>query len=440
MDFTESERWWKRAKAVIPAGTQTMSKSPDRFVEGITPKFIFRGKGAHVFDVDDNEFIDYPMGLGAITLGYGIQSVTQAVMAAYDLGNLFSLMSYQEVLLAEKLKEIIPCCEKVRFAKNGADATMGAVRIARAVTGREHIIYITPGYHGCQDWTAITGGWTRGIPEFNKTIIHGYPYNEAKLLEVALKTKNYAAVIMEQGLEEPAHFDPSLHRISSVNKAGLNFLELIRELTWETDTLFIMDEIVTGFRYSLGGAQQKYNVKPDLACFGKGMANGLPISALCGKAEYMKTLEDGVFYSFTFGGDTVAIAAALEVIKIFEERDVIEHMYKLGEELREGIRDAAEEFGIRVEILGNEVRTVLRFLDITGRESYFMKSLFLQETIKRNILFGVPIFICWSHTHRDIEQTVDAVRAAFRVMKEQEDNPSNILEGPEVKPPFVRNS
>jgi glutamate-1-semialdehyde aminotransferase len=440
MKFHKGNAVWDRADRIIPAGTQTMSKAPDRFVMGLTPKYIKYGYDAHVVDPDGNDFIDYPMGLGAITLGYGIREIAQEVMAAYAEGNIFSLMTEWEVKLAEKLVEIIPCADMVRFAKNGADATMGAVRIARAQTGREKILYVTPGYHGCQDWSAITGGWTRGIPKMMKGLINGVPYNDAKALVEALTSKEYAAVIIEQGLAEPARFNSGLQRVDSVCVSGESYLELIRRFCTLTGTIFIMDEIVTGFRYSIGGAQKKYNVTPDLACFGKGMANGMPISLVCGKRHLMRLLEDGVFMSFTFGGDTTAIRAALKVIEIFEKEDVIAHMYELGDYLRNGIHSLASSYDISVQILGNEVRSVLAFLDRQGNESYAMKSLFLQETIKRGILFGVPIFICWKHTLEDIKKTLTAIEEAFKVMQKNHGFEDQAVKGGLVKPPFVRNA
>ena len=180
-DLTRSEYWWAKARQIIPRGTQTLSKGPDQFVDGVTPKYLERGQGCHVWDVDGNEYIDYPMALGPILLGYNYAPVVEAVTRQIRKGTTFTLMSPLEVELAELLVEVIPCAEMVRFGKNGADATLAAIRIARSYTGRDHVAFC--GYHGCHDWYAITTSLNKGIPRFNAGLIHPFTYNQPQTLE-----------------------------------------------------------------------------------------------------------------------------------------------------------------------------------------------------------------------------------------------------------------
>jgi glutamate-1-semialdehyde aminotransferase len=404
MNLKKSEELYQRAIKVIPGATQTLSKGADRFVNGVTPKYLSHGDKAHVWDVDGNEYIDWPMGLGAILLGYGIGDDDDDVHKALDYGTTFTLPHESEVDLAEKLVEIIPCAEMVRFAKNGSDVTEAAVRIARAVTGRKHVAVC--GYHGSHDWCAVTGGLKRGL--IDDGYIHPFIYNDKNDLLDVLKKWDCAAVIMEQGLEEPEFYE-----------GGLNFLQKAKNIANAHGTLFILDEIVTGFRYALGGAQELYNVIPDLCTMGKAMANGMPISVLAGKREYMQTLTEGVFFSNTFSGDTVAIAAALKTIEIVQRENVIPQLWEKGR---------------------RPVRSVLEILDKDGKPDRIIYSLFLQETIKQGILFGVPIFPCWTHTEEDIDNTIFWVRNAFSNVKYamKEGMTEKFLEGDSIAPSVIR--
>jgi len=404
INLSKSEALWQRAKEIIPRGTQTLSKGPDQFVDGVAPKYLQRGKGCHVWDVDGNEYIDYPMALGPILLGYDYRPVVEAVIKQLRDGTTFTLMHPIEVELAELLCEVIPCAEMVRFGKNGADATLAAIRIARAYTGRDHIAFC--GYHGCHDWYAVTTSLNKGIPEFNAMLIHAFEYNKLQTLEqiFAEYPNQIAAVIMEQPGEEPKN----------------NFLQNVIHIAHKQGALFILDEICTGFRYALGGAQEYYGIVPDLACFGKGMANGLPISAIVGKKEFMKELND-IFFSMTYSGETTSMAAAIATIKEIREKGVIEYIWKQGKKLRDGLQKIKDEIGIYMEIPGNPPRSGLVFRDLGGNESLDLKSLFLQETVKRGILFGGPVYISFSHTDEDINRTLEVSYEALRILKKAVD-------------------
>jgi glutamate-1-semialdehyde aminotransferase len=397
--IAESNRLWERAQRVIPGGTQTLSKAPSQFVDGVSPKFLERGKGSHVWDVDGNEYIDYPMALGPITLGYDHPAVTDAVVAQIHRGTTFTLMHPLEVELAELLVEMIPCAERVRFAKNGADATGGAVRAARAFTGREHVI--ATGYHGYHDWYIASTERNAGIPAFNRELIHAAPFNDIQALERLLGEHDVAAVIMEIPGQQP----------------GEGYLQGALDLAHRHGALLILDEIVTGFRYALGGAQELYGLTPDLACFGKGMANGYPLAAVVGREEPMRAFEE-IFFSMTYSGETVSLAAALATLGVLRSEPVLDWIWARGAELRAGIERLAANVSFGVDLAGNPPRSAVNFSDGSGEPSLPLRGLFLQECHKRGVLFGVPIFPTYSHTEQDISQTLAAVEAAFEVMEE----------------------
>jgi glutamate-1-semialdehyde aminotransferase len=392
-----SQALWERAIRVIPGGTQTLSKAPSQFVDGVSPKFLRRGNGAHVWDVDGNEYIDYPMALGPILLGYDHPAVTEAVVAQIHEGTTFTLMHPLEVEVAELLVELIPCAERVRFAKNGADATGGAIRAARALSGREHVI--ATGYHGYHDWYIASTERNAGIPAANRGLIHTVAFGELRALERALGEWETAAVIMEIPGHDPAP----------------GYLHAALELTHRHGALLILDEIVTGFRYALGGAQELYGFTPDMACLGKGMANGYPLAAVVGREQPMAAFEE-VFFSMTYSGETVSLAAARATLEVLRSEPVIEHIWARGAELREGIRRLAGEVGFGVDLAGNPPRSALGFRDCEGLPSSLLRGLFLQECHKAGALFGGPIFITYSHSEADIARTLEVVELAFARM------------------------
>lgn len=415
--LTKSNALWERAIKIIPKGTQTLSKGPDQFVDGVAPKYLAKGEGCHVWDVDGNEYIDYPMALGPVTLGYDYPAVVEAVIKQLRDGTTFTLMHPLEVELAELLVEVVPCAEMVRFGKNGADATMAAIRIARAYTGRDHIAYY--GYHGCHDWYAVTTSLGKGIPQFNRQLIHAFEYNKPSSLEKLfdLYPNQIGTVIMEQPGIEPVD----------------NFLQNVIDIAHGNGALFVLDEICTGFRYALGGAQEYYGIVPDLACFGKGMANGLPISAIAGKKEFMEELNE-IFFSLTFSGETLAMAAALATINEIRAKNVIPYIWEKGRKLRDGLSRVAQEAGVDLFLGGNPPRSNFVFRDNSGQESLDLKSLFLQETVKRGILFGGPVYISFSHTDGDIEKTVEASFEALRIVSKAIDggNVDKYMEGKKI--------
>ena len=305
--YTKSNELYYRALQTIPQASQTFSKSAQNFVLGAFPLFIERGKGARLIDVDDNVFVDYILALCPIILGYADPDVDKAIRRQLEKGIIYSLASPIEADLSEKLVELIPCAEKVRFAKNGSDVTSGAVRLARAFTGRERVAVC--GYHGWHDWFIGTTPKNRGVPNSVRELTDTFSFNKSETLDTLLQRdpKGYAAIILEPaGVETPT----------------IEFLQAVRRLANKYQVILIYDEIVTGFRMNIGGAQAEYGVVPDLACFGKSMANGMPISALVGRADIMDLMEK-VFISGTFGGELLSIAAAITTLEKLQKKNVL---------------------------------------------------------------------------------------------------------------------
>jgi glutamate-1-semialdehyde 2,1-aminomutase/spore coat polysaccharide biosynthesis protein SpsF len=396
--LTQSDSWLERARAVIPGATQTLSKGIDQFVAGVTPAFLASGSGCHVTDVDGNTYIDYPMALGPVILGHAYPRTVEAVTRQIQLGATFTLPHPLEVEVAELVVDTVPSAEMVRFGKNGSDVTTAAIRLARAVTGKE--VVLACGYHGWHDWYVAQTPRNAGVPLALRAMIDTFPYNDVAALEDALKrhSGNVAAVILEQGPDDPRD----------------DFLQRVCEVSRRAGAVVIFDEIVTGFRFAPGGAQEFYGVTPDLTCMGKAMANGLPLSAIAGRRDLMEAF-DRVFFSGTFGGETLALAGALATIDEIREGAVIPHIWRVGERLRSGLRQIIDASGLDVELIGHPPRSALNF-HVDGEVSMELRGLFLQETVRRGILFGGPIFITYAHTEADIDKTLEAVAESFDVL------------------------
>lgn len=399
----KSDALWARGEPLIPAGTQTLSKGPTQFVRGFAPKYLARGKGSHVWDVDGNEFIDYPMGLGPVSLGHGHPEVVEAVRRQLEQGSTMSLMHPLEVELAERLVKIVPCAERVRFGKNGSDATSACIRAARAKTGRKHIARC--GYHGWQDWSIDRsyGIRARGVPEEVMNLTIPFPYNDLPALERVLKEQPCAAVI----LEPVAAFAPAR-----------GYLEGVRELATKYGAVLVFDEVITGFRYARGGAQEYFGVTPDLASMGKGVANGMPLALVVGKREFMQPFEE-IFFSFTFGGELASIAAAMTTLDVMERENYWAHVWRQGKKLQDGFRAFAKEFGLdkAADCGGMPPWTVVMFTDTAGFTSLQLKTLFQQEMLRWGVLFSGSQFISLAHTDEDIAKTIEAYREAFKVLR-----------------------
>lgn len=420
--IVKSKKLWKKASSLIPCGTQTFSKMPSQFVEGVYPVYLVKGQGCIVEDVDGNKFIDYPLSLGPIILGYNYKRINQAIKDQLHKGIVFSLPNPFEIELAQEIKESMPSAEMVRFVKTGSEATSAAIRIARAFTGKNKVAYW--GYHGWHEWyMASNEQYANGIPADYKKYIFNFQYNNIDSLHKLLKQhgNEMACVIMEPiGLEFPKD----------------NFLEKVKELTRRYKTLLIFDETITGFRISTGGAQEYYQVIPDISVIGKAIGNGMPIAAVVGKKRIMEVC-NRIFFSSTFAGELLSIRAALETIREIKQKRVCEYINRLGNKLKDGFNEVAKKLDIKAELKGYGARHSLIFLQFKDeKKNTLLKSLFWQETVKRGILFGAAQFISFSHTDREIDYTLKVCKECLGIVKKamREKNIRKCLKGHMVRP------
>jgi glutamate-1-semialdehyde 2,1-aminomutase/spore coat polysaccharide biosynthesis protein SpsF len=422
--LTQSQAWYERARKVIPGCAQTFSKAATQYVQGVAPTFLDHGKGCRVWDVDGNEYVDYVQGLLPNILGYANEEVNRAVSEQMGKGHSFSLPNPLEVELAERLTRLIPCAEMVRFGKNGSDATAGAVRAARAHTGLERVACC--GYHGWADWYIGTTTRSAGVPAGVRALTHPFRYNDTGSLERLLEQHpgEFAAVIMEPvNFEEPRE----------------GFLERVKEVAQQHGAVLIFDEICSGFHFGLGGAQKLFGVTPDIACFGKAMGNGFPISCVVGKADLMRIFEE-VFFSFTFAGEVGAMAAAMKVLDILEDTDALARMEANGRVLQDGLNSLAKEAGLtgRIACIGRPQWSLMKFREPDGTDSHLLKNLFQQEAVKRGILALATHNMTAAHDGAAIQQTLEAYAEVLKTLAEwlQDPQPSRFLQGQMSQPVF----
>ena len=417
-NLKRSNNFKENARNLIPHQTGTFSRTASAYVEGVYPSYIKSGNGSHFTDVDGNEYIDYFMGLGPITLGYNYEPVNKAIISQLKEGILFSLPHPIEVELSEKISQIIPHAEMVKFEKSGSNAVTAAVRAARAFTKRDKIAYCGSGgvWH---DWQAAMVSRDEGVPKFNSELIKIFEYNDYEGLEQIFEdNKNEIATIV---------LEPTMYE-----KPQNNFLNKVRQIANQNDSLLILDEIVTGFRFDLGGAQKYFNIKGDLVCFGKGMGNGLPISSITGTTEFMKTF-DKLWVSSTNNSENISLAGTNAVIKEMEEKKTIAHCWDTGKKLFEGWNKTVKKFDLDAKMYGYPIRMHLQCFDSNKIESISMKSVLLQEMVKKGIFMSVlgATFICYSHSEEDVKNTLSALENAceFVTKNVKNSNYDEFLEG-----------
>jgi glutamate-1-semialdehyde 2,1-aminomutase len=431
--FARSRQLQEIAHAVIPGGCHTYAKGDDQYPE-LAPAFLERGEGCRVWDVDGNEFIEYGMGLRAVTLGHGYRPVVEAAHRAMLHGTNFTRPAHLEIECAQALLGLIDGADMVKFAKNGSDVTTAAVKLARAYTGRDLVaICAEHPFFSTDDWFIGATPMAAGIPEAIRELTVRFHYNDVDSVRLLFERfpGRIACLVMEAATTvEPAQ----------------GFLYQVRQLCSTQGALFILDEMITGFRWHLGGAQKLYGVTPDLSTFGKALANGFALSALVGRRDVMERGglhhgRDRVFLlSTTHGAETGALAAGLETMRIYRDEGVVEVLYRQGERLRTGVREAARAVGVAdyFGVLGNPTNLVYETRDRAGQPSQSMRTLFLQELIRRGVL--APSFVVsYSHSDEDIDATIEAVAEALTVYRRAlDDGPEPYLVGRSVKPVFRR--
>jgi glutamate-1-semialdehyde 2,1-aminomutase len=388
--FSHSEAMLERALRTIPLGSQTFSKSRTQYPRGVSPYFMARGRGGRTWDVDGNEYVDLVNSLAAVTLGYCDPDVDAAVRKQLESGVTFSLPHELEVQVAEEIAKVVPSAEMVRFGKNGSDATAGAIRLARAYTNRDRVAVC--GYHGWQDWYIGSTARNAGVPVATQQLTHTFRFNDsASLEELLLKfPQQFAAVILEpMNVEFP--------------RAG--FLEEVKALTHRHGALLVFDETITGFRLHLGGAQSLLGVTPDLSTFGKGLANGFPVSAVAGRRDVMKLMEE-IFFSFTFGGETLSLAAALATLQKLQREPVIQTLKATGEKIGAIVRGALARYDLEkhFSISGHPALSFFIIRDVGTLTSWELKTLFLQEMFAQGVLSLGGHNVSYAHNAADLAQ------------------------------------
>jgi glutamate-1-semialdehyde 2,1-aminomutase len=410
-DFTKSRALQPMAHRLIPGGAHTYSKGDDQYPEQ-APGFIVRGKGCHVWDLDGNEFIEYGMGLRAVTLGHAFDPVVEAAHKQMELGTNFNRPAKIELDLAEAMLEAIDGADMVKFAKNGSDATTAAVKLARAYTGRELIaICGDQPFFSTDDWFIGTTEMNAGIPQAIIEMTLKFRYNDIESLGALFdQHPNQIACVM---MEAEAATPPT---------AG--YLDQVKKLCEERGAILIFDEMITGFRWHLGGAQKFHAVVPHLSAFGKAMGNGFAIAGLAGKREIMRLGgldhdQPRVFLlSTTHGAETHALAASLETIRIYRERNVVEFLWRQGERLRTLVNRSIAENRLEgfFQLIGRPCNLVFETRDQDQNRSQAFRTLFMQELIRRGVL--APSFVVsFSHSDADVERTAQAVSEALVVYR-----------------------
>ena len=423
--YKDSNNFFKRSVNAVPLASQTFSKSYIQWPKGATPLFIERGQDASVVDIDGNHYLDYVLGLLPITLGYCDFDVDKAVMQQINKGTIFSLPSKLETMLSEKLIEIIPSAEYVRFGKNGSDVTTAAIRIARAFTSKNLIA--VAGYHGWHDWYIGSSTRDLGVPKEIKNLTKKFIFNDIKSFKnlITKFPNKFAAAIIE-----PA----------GLIKTDLTFLRELKKLCKKENIVLIFDEIISGFRIDLGGAQKKFGVIPDISCFGKGMANGYPLSAIVGKKKIMKLMED-IFFSTTFGGDTISLAASLATINKIQKYNTIFKTNEAGKKIVTNLNQIIQENRLDnfLKISRNYWWPQIIVNSNLPLRSDVFNSLLRQEFLKNGLIIGSTLNLCFAHAQpENINNTINKFNKTLKNLKVFIDskNPSKYLRGSLIRNTF----
>lgn len=422
----------KRAHAYIPGGAHTYSKGDDQFPSN-APAIIDRAHGCNLFDMDGKQYTDFAMSLGTVTLGHAYEPILEAVKKELSCGVNFTRPSRLEGELAELISNTIPSAEMVKFSKHGSDATTAAIKLSRAVTGRDYIVRCSNDpFNAVHDWFIGSTVVTRGVPAATQELTLQFEYNNLESLETLFN--QYPNKISCVLLEPVSFIEPKD-----------NFLQKLKDLCEKNGAILIFDEVVSGFRFSLGGAQEMTGVTPHLSAFGKAMANGFSVSALVGKKEIMelggfKHEGERVFLlSTTHGGETHSLAAAIATINEIKKNNIIEHFWTIGKRIQDGLINAADQAGIShlVSVGGYSCKPSFGLLNEKGEPCSLTRTLFLQESIKRNVL--IPYIVpSYAHKPEIVDKSMEAICESFSVVKKAVDSGDikSFIDGHIIKPVF----
>jgi len=407
LKLARSMSLFEEAKKLVPGGVAGIRR-PYNFVPGEYPIFFDHGRGGRVVDVDGNEYIDFLCAYGPIIIGYREDEIDDAVINQIkNKGFCFSLTQEMQNTLVKKMRELIPCCEMAALVKTGSDATTIAIRVARGYTGKTKIARY--GYHGWHDWCVEVKG---GIPPKLYEDIYEFHYNDLDSLKAILEAnKDDMAGIIITPIGHPNG--------AEVQMPKPGYLEAVRELANQYHCLLIFDEIRSGFRCSLGGAQKLFGVTPDLSTFGKAMANGYAIAALVGKEEYMQVLADKVFLSSTFFPNSDGIVAAIKTIEILERDRILDVVAAKGRKFGAEVEKVVEESGVPVNFTGAPWMPYITFKKDEAGLYKKLRTEYYTQLIRRNV-FMQPYhhgYICYRHTDEDLAYTVEAIRESLAEVK-----------------------
>ena len=432
----KSQELYQQAKKIIPGGTQLLSKRPEQFLPDFWPAYYNRAKGCKVWDLDDKEYIDASyMGIGANSIGYADDDIDSAVKNVIDAGNMTTLNPPEEVELAKKLIQLHPWAEMARFTRSGGEAMMVAVRIARAATGKDIVLFC--GYHGWHDWyisanlsndsaldgQLLPGLKPAGIPRNLKDT--SFPFNFNNLTEFNNLISRFSGKIAAVVMEPIRNVEPEE-----------GFWECIQSTARKQEIALIIDEITAGWRLNLGGAHLLYSIEPDISVFAKGMSNGYPMAAIIGKEKYMDSAQDS-FISSTYWTERIGPAAALATIKKMEQYKVQEHLVKIGKIVQDRWLTIAKKTGLSIHT--GSIYPLSHF-DFKENEPLILKTLFTQEMLKRGYLATNSFYCCFAHKEEIVQKYLETSEEVFTLIKKSIDENSckNMLKGPVCQSGFKR--
>jgi len=428
-------RLWKKAKKLIPGGTQLLSKRPEMFLPEQWPSYFEKAKGVEVWDLDGNKFIDMSyMGIGTCILGYSDQDVNRAVKKVIDKASMCTLNSPEEIELAELLLKLHPWAHQVRYARTGGEAMAIAVRIARAFTGKDKIAFC--GYHGWHDWylaanladeknldgQLLSGLKPAGVPRSLKDTSIPFNYNRIDELKKIVKENDIGVIVMEPRRE---------------HKPEKNFLKKVRKIADEIKAVLIFDEITSGFRMNLGGIHMLYKVYPDIAVFGKAMSNGYPMAAIIGRKKIMEVAQE-TFISSTYWTERIGPTAAIATIKKLKEYNVPEHLCKIGSLIGREWERLAKKHKLNIKVMN--IPPLISFKFNYGKDDQALHTLFNQEMLKRGYLVTKSVYVSYSHKREHVKKYLKNVDEVFGLINKAIKNNKiyDLLEGPVAHKGFQR--
>jgi glutamate-1-semialdehyde 2,1-aminomutase len=430
-----SQDLYKKAKGIIPGGTQLLSKRPEMFLPDLWPSYYKKSKGCEVWDLDDNHYYDMSiMGIGTCVLGYANNDINEAVKESIDNGSMSTLNAPEEVELAEKMLDIHHWADSVRFSKTGGEAVTIALRIARAHTKKTKVAFC--GYHGWHDWYLSTnlndaeglenqllpGLSTDGIPKELKNTAFPFGYGNYKQFSEVIDNvgDEIGVVIME---------------VQRYKNIDIDFLKYIKKTTRERNIVLIFDEISSGFRVNIGGMHLLHDIEPDIVVLGKALGNGFPISAILGVDKVMSAAQN-TFISSSYWTERTGYVAALETLKFFEENNVIEKIGKMGMYIRKELTKIFTNNGLDIDVSGGLDSVVA--MNIQEESPLLLKTVFTQEMLKRGFLASNLIYVSYAHTKEIVDKYLENAADIFKIIADKKESLEELLEAEVSHDGFTR--